>query len=73
MKGLSEKDEQVICPTANVAGNFDGNPVKMTVSHCAELPPAALEGHGQIVVYSKPHTGSEGTDFELFYSSLRFV
>lgn len=68
MKGLSDKNEVVICPTAWVAGVPDVNPMKMTLSHCAEFSLAALEGNGKIVVYTKPVTDSDGTNFHCFKS-----
>lgn len=66
MKGLSEKDEVAICPTVHVAGNFDGKPVKITLSHCAELSAAALEGNATVFIYAKPDTTSEGTNCHCF-------
>ncbi|XP_041466413.1 uncharacterized protein LOC121416947 [Lytechinus variegatus] len=59
MAGVSETDEVAICPTVNVGGSFEGVPVEMTLSHCAELSQAALEGKGKVVVYHKSEKGSD--------------
>nr|XP_054756888.1 uncharacterized protein LOC129262945 [Lytechinus pictus] len=62
MEGVSETDDVAICPTVNVGGNFEGSPVEMILSHCAELSQAALEGKGKVVVYHKSEKGSDHTE-----------
>eukprot|EP00057_Strongylocentrotus_purpuratus_P018354 XP_011672828.1 PREDICTED: uncharacterized protein LOC105442433 [Strongylocentrotus purpuratus] len=60
MKGSSEEDEVAVCPTVKVNGNFDGRPVKLIISHCAELSPAALKRNVKMFVYTKLDIDSEG-------------
>ena len=66
MKGLSEQNEVSICPTAEVTEIPKGFTVQLSLSHCAELTPAARRGEGKLVVYSKPDKASDGTNIHGF-------